>query len=120
MNSPIQGAGNPASIDAVLQQMRTLRAEAGLDVAQEVGKDFGVQRTAEPSQFQEMLSRALNNINSTQLESGRLSDGFVRGEHQDLVAVMVASQKASVSFQALNQVRNRVVTAYQDVMNMPI
>ncbi|MFT7373736.1 MAG: flagellar hook-basal body complex protein FliE [Oleiphilaceae bacterium] len=33
---------------------------------------------------------------------------------------MIQSQKASVSFQALTQVRNKVVQAYEDVMNMPV
>ena len=48
------------------------------------------------------------------------ANAFSRGEHTDLVRVMVAAQKSNVAFQALTQVRNRVVSAYQDIMNMPI
>jgi flagellar hook-basal body complex protein FliE len=38
----------------------------------------------------------------------------------DLSDVMIASQKASVSFQAMTQVRNKLVQAYQDIMQMPV
>jgi len=38
----------------------------------------------------------------------------------DITRVMIASQKASVSFEALTQVRNRVVQAYEDIMKMPV
>ena len=66
------------------------------------------------------LESALNSVNGLQKESGRLTDGLARGQHQDLVATMVASQKASVAFQGALQVRNRLVTAYEAIMNMPI
>jgi flagellar hook-basal body complex protein FliE len=50
-----------------------------------------------------------------------MSDAFVKGEpNVDLTEVMVAVQKASLSFQAMTQVRNKLVQAYQDVMNMPV
>ena len=112
---------NPASIDAVLAQMREIRAQAGQALQADLQVDRGTAPdTRRPAEFQQMLNQALDSVNETQRESGRLTDSFVRGEHEDLVAVMVAQQKASVSFQALNQVRNRMVSAYQDVMNMPI
>ena len=38
----------------------------------------------------------------------------------DISRVMIASEKASISFEALTQVRNRVVKAYEDIMNMPV
>ncbi len=112
-------AVNPASISSVLQQMRSLRVQAGLDVSQAIQQDLGAER-ARPAEFRQLFVKALDSVNDAQLNAGALSDGFVKGQHQDLVSVMVASQKASLSFQALNQVRNRVVSAYQDIMNMPI
>ena len=70
--------------------------------------------------FGDHLESALKSVNALQKESGRLSNGLASGQHQDLVATMVASQKAGVAFQAALQVRNRLVTAYESIMNMPI
>ncbi len=112
-------AVNPASIANVLQQMRNLRVQAGLEVSQAIQQDLGIER-ARPAEFQQLFVKALDAVNDAQLDSGALKNSFVTGQHQDLVSVMVASQQASLSFQALNQVRNRVVSAYQDIMNMPI
>ncbi|MEA1136005.1 flagellar hook-basal body complex protein FliE, partial [Klebsiella pneumoniae] len=57
----------------------------------------------------------------TQQASNQLATAFEIGKSGvDLTDVMVASQKASVSFQALTQVRNKLVQAYQDIMQMPV
>ena len=51
----------------------------------------------------------------------RLAAAFERGEPgADLAKVMVASQQSSLAFRATVEVRNRLVQAYQDVMNMPL
>ncbi len=71
--------------------------------------------------FSAQLKDAINQVNSVQKESGKLKNAFTMGdENVGLVDVMVASQKASVSFQAMLQVRNKLISAYQDVMSMPI
>ncbi|MFT5418059.1 MAG: flagellar hook-basal body complex protein FliE, partial [Gammaproteobacteria bacterium] len=68
-----------------------------------------------------LMGKALDQVNETQQTAGRLAQAFERGDKEvDVAQVMVALQKADVSFQAINQVRNRLVTAYQDIMNMPI
>ena len=60
-------------------------------------------------------------MNEAQQSSGELKRAFELGESNvDLAQVMIASQKANVSFQAMVQVRNKLVEAYKDVMNMPI
>ena len=83
----------------------------------EVGASGSIATT---QSFGAHLESALRSVNRLQAESGRLSDGLASGQHQDLVATMVASQKANVAFQAALQVRNRLVSAYESVMNMPI
>ncbi|MFT4583497.1 MAG: flagellar hook-basal body complex protein FliE [Gammaproteobacteria bacterium] len=101
-------------INSVLAQMRTMAAQA---------------RTIEPialpsveaGDFKSLMGKALDQVNETQQTAGRLAQAFERGDKEvDVAQVMVALQKADVSFQAINQVRNRLVTAYQDIMNMPI
>jgi flagellar hook-basal body complex protein FliE len=66
------------------------------------------------------LESAIRNVSALQADSSRMTEGLARGQHNDLVATMVASQKSSVAFQAATQVRNRLVTAYESIMNMPI
>ena len=74
-----------------------------------------------PGNFQGVLTKALASVNETQQEAKVLSSRFDRGDPKvDLSEVMIASQKANVSFQAITQVRNKLVSAYQEIMNMPI
>lgn len=73
------------------------------------------------SSFADMLGQAINKVSDTQQASSQLATAFEIGTSGvDLTDVMVASQKASVSFQALTQVRNKLVQAYQDIMQMPV
>ncbi|HEY0288138.1 MAG TPA: flagellar hook-basal body complex protein FliE [Pseudomonas sp.] len=73
------------------------------------------------SSFADMLGMAVNKVNDTQQASNQLSSAFEMGKSGvDLTDVMISSQKASVSFQALTQVRNKLVQAYQDIMQMPV
>ncbi len=78
------------------------------------------QQAGAPS-FSEMLGAAVNKVHETQQSASQLASAFEMGQGGvDLTEVMIASQKASVSFQALTQVRNKLVQAYQDIMQMPV
>lgn len=71
--------------------------------------------------FADTLQAALETVNRSQQQSSQLAAGFEQGrEGVDLAQVMVASQKAQLYFQTTLQVRNRLIAAYQDVMNMPL
>ncbi|WP_095110694.1 flagellar hook-basal body complex protein FliE [Pseudomonas sp. Irchel 3E20] len=71
--------------------------------------------------FSEMLGSAINKVNDTQQASSQLSTAFEIGKSGvDLTDVMIAKEKAGVSFQALTQVRNKLVQAYQDISQMPV
>ena len=60
-------------------------------------------------------------MNQTQQHATALAAAFERGTPGvELPQVMLEMQKASVSFRALTEVRNRLVNAYQEIMNMPI
>jgi flagellar hook-basal body complex protein FliE len=77
--------------------------------------------SVENPSFGQLLEQAVNRVNDLQMESGRLSTALERGESEvTLTQAMIASQKASVAFQAMTQVRNKLVNAYETVMNMPI
>jgi len=80
---------------------------------------------AEPSVngpgFDDLLKQAVDRVNELQQTTSDLRTGYERGvEGIDLTEVMIASQKSSVAFQAMTQVRNRMVAAYEDIMKMAI
>jgi flagellar hook-basal body complex protein FliE len=71
--------------------------------------------------FADMLGKAVNKVAETQKVSTDMATAFEVGQKGvDLTDVMIASQKASVSFEAMTQVRNKLVQAYQDIMQMPV
>jgi flagellar hook-basal body complex protein FliE len=101
-------------INQVLAQMRVMSAQA------QTGAAPPVEEAGAPA-FGDLLKNSINAVNDLQQTSGQLKTAFELGEPGvDLAQVMIASQKASVSFQAMVQVRNKLVEAYKDVMNMPV
>lgn len=71
--------------------------------------------------FSETLNHAIDNVSRAQNNAGQLQQAFEMGDPRaDLARVMVAMQQSSVAFRATAEVRNRLVQAYQDVMNMPV
>lgn len=85
-----------------------------------------VSRTAQASptsqvSFSDALKASLDQVNNMQLRSEKLGQDFVMGNDQvSLSDVMISGQKANIAFQATVQVRNKLVSAYQDMMNMQI
>ena len=68
-----------------------------------------------------MLAKSINSVNELQQESGRLGDAFVSGDSSvSMAEVMIAKQKASVAFEATVQVRNKILSAYKEIMSMPV
>lgn len=124
------------SIDSVLSQIRSyqgqVRQTVGADVPRSdaipapgglqgnaIGGVGGAAATT-PS-FGATLRNALEGVNGAQQRSGELVRAFELGEPgADLARVMVAAQQSQVAFRATVEVRNRLVQAYQDVMNMPL
>ncbi len=73
-----------------------------------------------PSSFAESLTSALQNVNESQGRAADLSASYERGDTIDIAKVMLARQQASVSFEATLQVRNKLLSAYKDIMSMPV
>jgi flagellar hook-basal body complex protein FliE len=67
------------------------------------------------------MQQAIDQVNRAQGEAAGMARALEAGDpNVDLAEVMVTMQKASLSFQALTEVRNKLLTAYQDIMNMPV
>lgn len=100
-------------VNQVLAQMRVMAAQSGGKVEQ---RDSATQ-----TDFSNVLKQSIDAVNETQQSASQLKTDFQLGETDaNLAEVMISAQKASVSFQAMVQVRNKLVEAYKDVMNMPM
>lgn len=102
------------NINQVLAQMRAMSVEAG-SVSSETPE------LESRSDFAAMLQQSIDGVNENQQTASNMAKAFETGESDiSLAEVMISAQKASVSFQAMVQVRNKLVDAYKDVMNMPM
>ncbi|MFN3519460.1 MAG: flagellar hook-basal body complex protein FliE, partial [Sphingomonas sp.] len=63
---------------------------------------------------------ALQSVNAQSQKSSALTEAYERGETVDIAKVMLARQEASVGFEATLQVRNKILSAYKDIMSMPV
>lgn len=103
---------NDIRIAPALEQIRNLSVAAGSKVS---------DLPSEGIDFSSLLKQAIENVNEKQQISGQMKAAFEAGDKNvNLAEAMVASQKADVSFKAMLQVRNKLVEAYKDVMNMPM
>jgi len=104
------------SIDQLLGQMRTAAAMAA-------GRPQAAAKpaAAQPGGFSEVLKTAIEQTSQAQHKAQGLARSFSVGEPDvQLHDVMVSMQKANISFQQMVQVRNRLVSAYHDIMNMQV
>lgn len=97
---------------SLLNQLQSLAAKAsGHSV--EFGSD-GVQ-------FGDVFQKTLGNVNQLQLQSDQLKTRYELGDNRvGIGEVMVAAQKSNLAFEATLQVRNKLVQAYRDIMDMPV
>lgn len=120
------------SISSILSQIRSYQSQvsqsapgAAGDVAHgnEIQGLLGSQGTTgtQAPSFSDTLRGAISGVNETQQKAGDLAKAFELGDpNAGLAKVMMAAQQSQVAFRATVEVRNRLVQAYQDVMNMPL
>lgn len=70
--------------------------------------------------FADALKSAVDGVSATQAKAEGLSEAYQRGEVTDVASVMLARQEAGVAFEATLQVRNRLLSAYQEIMRMGV
>ena len=86
-----------------------------------IGRHTMTDLQEDRSLVRNLLKQGIDSVNQTQQSASGLVAAFEKGTPGvELPQVMLEMQKASVSFRALTEVRNRLVNAYQEIMNMPI
>jgi flagellar hook-basal body complex protein FliE len=103
-----------SAIDNLLGQLRAAAATSSAPAR-------GAAAAASGPDFAAVLKNSLDGINTSQVTATRLAREFEIGApNANLTDVMVSMQKANLSFQQMVQVRNRLVSAYHDIMNMQV
>jgi len=93
----------------VLQQVRTPDATSGVAATEGSG-----------GSFTGALKSALDTVNQTQTHAAAVTDAYETGQVTDVAQVMLARQQSSVAFEATLQVRNKLLSAYQDIMKLGV
>ena len=102
-------------IEQMLSALRTTAAQAAGKPASDNTPAAG------GADFAQILQSSIDKVNQTQQGANQMAEKLAAGDtSQNLHEVMIALQTASVSFQEMVQVRNKLVTAYQDVMNIQV
>jgi flagellar hook-basal body complex protein FliE len=111
-----------ATIDqSRLLQMRSTIVSQNSALQRAVGRIADEAPSADKGDsFGTAMVDALKSVNAQQSKASDLSSVYERGETHDIVQVMVERQKASLGFEATLQVRNKLLSAYRDIMSMPV
>jgi flagellar hook-basal body complex protein FliE len=101
-------------IQQVLTEMRSLQARAS-------GIADSPMTAAQPSDFANLMKNSVDQVSAMQNQANSLADAYEAGDKSiDLTKVMLEVQKAGLAFHAMTQVRNKLVDAYTQVMNMSV
>ena len=101
-------------INELLSQIRSIssQVEPNINIKQE---------NSDEEKFSSVLKKSVDKVNKQQMMAADLANRFEQGDSSvELSRVMIEMQKARVSFEAVKQVRNQLVTAYQEIMSMPV
>lgn len=102
-------------IEQMLSVLRSTAAQASGKSAESAAPAAGAP------DFAQALRNSIDRVNETQQSAHKMSEQLAAGDtSKNLHEVMIALQTASISFQEMVQVRNKLVNAYQDIMNIQV
>ena len=101
-------------LDQMLSELRSAAALAG-------GRAPGEAAATNGPDFSQVLKSTIDQVNAAQQQAQKMAEDFSSGQSNvNLQDVMINLQKANLSFQQMVQVRNKLVSAYHDIMNIPV
>lgn len=110
---------NAGNIESMLSQIRQYQAQATEGVNLSPGAMVDAQ-SAGVTGFADSIKSAVQEVNATQQTSKALKTAYERGDDIPLTDVVMSMQKSSLAFEATLQIRNKVLKAYEEIMNMPV
>ena len=123
----IDKINSQSNIQSMLQTLRSYQSQAagGMDTdGNKVGGGLnglnGSQGPQGPAGFGDLVRQTVDKVNANQMQASKIASAYERGEGVPLTDVVLSMQKSSLSFEATLQVRNKVLKAYEDILNMPV
>ncbi|MDD5434186.1 MAG: flagellar hook-basal body complex protein FliE [Nitrospira sp.] len=89
-------------------------------VIQDVSSKGVDKVSGEKDSFADVLKGSIEKVNGLQAEADQATQQFLVGNDSNIHQVMIAMEKANLSFQMMMQVRNKIVNAYEEMMRMQI
>ena len=110
---------NTIDTNSILLQLRAMARDAGIPSTDKVSSEVSLE--ADRIEFSKILENSVQQVNGRSSEATQLRESFEAGNpNVELADVMIAAQKARISFEAMTQVRNKMVAAYKEIMSMPL
>ncbi len=107
-----------ANIQSMIETLRAHQTQSS-GVVSPAGEPSTNKIQDQPTFFKS-VQNALDSVNDTQLKSSAMQEAYERGEEVPLTEVVLSMQKSSLAFEATLQVRNKVMKAYEEIMNVPV
>ncbi len=109
-------AVNTIDVNNLLSQMRQIKAQV-----RPPERAFNAAPVAAQGDFSALLQASVSAVGQNQMEAGRMAASFERGDPGAVLGrTMIAVQKADLSLRTMVEVRNKMVDAYKEIMNMPV
>jgi flagellar hook-basal body complex protein FliE len=106
---------NSIDTNSLLLQLRAMAQEAGIPASE------SPPPAVDAVDFSKVLKESLEQVNTRSSEASSLRQSYESGNpNVELADVMIAAQKARIAFEALTQVRNKMVAGYKEIMSMPL
>jgi flagellar hook-basal body complex protein FliE len=105
------------NIESVLNQIRQYQSEASSITNSD---EVSTNSAGKINGFADSIKGAIEEVNATQGASKAIRNAYERGEDVPLTDVVMSIQKSSLAFEATLQIRNKVLKAYEEIMNMPV
>ncbi len=122
----VEKINSQGNIQAMLQTLRSYQSQAAGGMDDDGNKVGGLnglngsQKTNGPAGFGDLVRQTVDKVNENQTNASKIAASYERGEGVPLADVGLSMQKSSLSFEATLQVRNKVLKAYEDILNMPV
>jgi flagellar hook-basal body complex protein FliE len=112
------GAIDSSRIEAMMAQLKAAATRQAGEAAAPAGVG---EAPAAKVNFSDALKSSLEQVSNGQIKSEEMGKAFAMGDDKvSLSDVMISMQKANINFQATVQVRNKLVSAYHEIMNMQV
>ncbi|MBB1198999.1 flagellar hook-basal body complex protein FliE [Enterobacteriaceae bacterium 89] len=112
--------GNQQALLARMQQTAAAASATPLNAGQVIAPANGAFAASSPVSFSQVINSTIDNVDALQHSAGVRQKAIDMGQSDDLAGAMIESQKASVAFSAMMQVRNKLTSALDEVMNIPL